>query len=106
MKDKQAIQKISEQLEIDITGKDHSAAMLALAEKVNELISTDFSKLILALYRVDVSEEKLKKLLNENPNTDAGLLIADLLIERQAEKIRSRQQYSKPDENISDDEKW
>ena len=106
MKDEQIIQNISEQLEIDIVGKDHSAVRQELAEKINELINTDFSKLILILYRVDVSEEKLKKLLSEKPNSDAGVLIADLLIERQAEKMRSRQQYSKPDENISEDEKW
>jgi hypothetical protein len=105
MKDDLVIQKISEQLEVDISGKDHASAKLALADKINDLINTDFQKLVSILYRVDVSEPKLKKLLKENPNTDAGLLIADLMIERQAEKIRSRQE-NKPDENISDDEKW
>lgn len=105
MKDEQSLQKISVQLEVDITGKDHSTIRQALSDKINELISKDFSKLISILYRIDVSEPKLKKLLKENPNTDAGLLITDLMIERQAEKIRSRQE-NKPDENISDDEKW
>ena len=55
---------------------------------------------------MDVSEIKLKQLLKDNSGTDAGLIIADLMIERQAEKIKSREQYSKRDENISDDEKW
>ena len=105
MKDEQALQKVSKQLEIDITGKDHSAARQVLAEKINELINKDFKKLISILYRVDVSEPKLKKLLQENPNTDAGLLIADLMIERQVEKINSRKE-NKSNENISDDEKW
>jgi hypothetical protein len=105
MKDEQALQKISEQLEVDIIGIDHSAIRQTLADKINELISKDFSKLVSILYRMDVSEQKLKDLLKENPTTDAGLLIADLMIERQAEKIRSRQENT-PDENISDDEKW
>ena len=55
---------------------------------------------------MDVSEIKLKQLLNENAGTNAAVIIAELMIERQAEKIRSRQQFSKRDENISDDERW
>jgi len=60
----------------------------------------------LILYRMDVSEIKLKQLLNENPGTDAALIITDLMIERQEQKMISRQQFRKKDENISDDEKW
>jgi hypothetical protein len=48
----------------------------------------------------------LKQLLNENSGTNAAIIIADLMIERQAEKIRSRQKFNKRDENISEDEKW
>jgi hypothetical protein len=55
---------------------------------------------------MDISETKLKQLLQDNPGTNAGIIIAELMIERQAEKIKSRQQYGKRDENISDDEKW
>ncbi len=70
------------------------------------LYNNDFQKLVSILYRMDVSETKLKQLLTDNPGADAGIIIADLMIERQAEKIKSREQYSKRDENISDDEKW
>jgi hypothetical protein len=105
MKDEMALQKVSEQLEINITGIDHSVARQVLAEKINEIINKDFQKLISILYRVDVSEQKLRKLLQENANTDAGVLIADLMIEREEEKIRSRHQNMR-DENISDNEKW
>lgn len=76
-----------------------------LSSHINFLIQSDFQKLVAILYRVDVSESKLKLLLNENPNFDASNTIADLIIERQLQKIRSRQEYRK-DENISDDEKW
>lgn len=100
-----ALQKVSLELEVDTTGKNHFTARQTFADKINELINSDFSKLISILYRVDISERKLKDTLKENPTTDAGLLIADLMIERQAEKIRSRQE-TKRDKNISDDEKW
>ena len=78
----------------------------ALAEKFNALINSDFNHLIHLLYRIDVSETKLKQALEQNEGKDTAGLLADLVIERQLEKIRSRQQYGKRDENISEDEKW
>ena len=76
-----------------------------LSSHINFLIQSDFQKLVSILYRVDVSESKLKHLLNENPNYDASNIIADLILERQLQKIKSRQQHPK-DEDISEDEKW
>ena len=102
----QVFQAISKELEISINEKDHSFGKQILAEKINELINKDFQKLVSILYRMDVSESKLKQLLADNTGTDAGLIIADLMIERQEEKIKARQQFNKRDENISDDEKW
>jgi uncharacterized protein YwgA len=76
-----------------------------LSVLINQLINTDFEKLAGILYRIDVSEKKVKKLLSDNPNTDAGLLIADLVIERQTEKKKSREKFRR-DSSISDEEKW
>jgi len=104
MKNEQVLEEVSKELEVTV--KDHSFTKQALVEKINDLINTDFQKLVLILYRMDVSEIKLKQLLNENPGTNAALIITDLMIERQEQKILSRQQFKKKDENISDDEKW
>lgn len=106
MKDEQVLNEVSKELEILIAEKDHSLAKQILAGRINDLVNTDFQKLVSILYRMDVSEIKLKQLLKDNPGTDAALIIADLMMERQAEKIKSREQYNKRDENISDDEKW
>ena len=106
MKNEQALQEVSMELGIILKEQDPSFGKQILAEKINELITNDFQKLVLILYRMDVSEIKLKQLLTENAGTNAAEIITDLMIERQAEKIRSRQQFSKRDENISDDEKW
>lgn len=76
------------------------------AGKINELLTNDFQKLIAILYRMDVSEEKLKKLLSENPTVDAGVIIADLMIERQIKKIKYREQFTQQDETINENEKW
>ena len=106
MKEGQVLQEVSKELEVMFSEKDHSLTRKVLAEKINDLVNNDFQKLVLILYRMDVSEPKLKQLLNGNPGTDAGIIITDLMIERQAEKIKSREHYSKRDENIHDDEKW
>jgi len=72
---------------------------------INHLLVHDFHKMISILYRVDVSEKKLKQLLLDHPQTDAARLITQLLIERQEEKLRSKQS-SRKDSDIPDDEKW
>ena len=76
-----------------------------LSQYTDHLIQTDFQKLVTLLYRVDVSEPALKNLLTENAGTDAGLLIAGLIIERQLRKIQSRKE-TKSKNQIPDDEKW
>jgi hypothetical protein len=76
-----------------------------LAIHVNDLINHDFEKLVSLLYRIDVNEAKLKHLLQENKNKDAGDLIAQMIIERQLQKIKTRNEFSKKKDE-SDEEKW
>jgi hypothetical protein len=64
-----------------------------LAERINALIMDDFNRLVQLLYRVDVDEGKLKNLLRENTGTNAGLLIARLILERQRQKIEIRRKF-------------
>ena len=78
----------------------------ALTIYANQLIQKDFQKLVTLLYRIDVSEAKLKYLLQLETDENAGNIIAKLIIERQLEKIKSRQQFSKHNDDISEDEKW
>jgi hypothetical protein len=76
-----------------------------LSAYINHLIQTDFQKLVNILYRADINESELKRLLKENPDKDAGQMIAELITERQQQKINTRQQY-RGDATIPDDEKW
>lgn len=78
-----------------------------LAEKINDLILNDFSTLVHILYRIDVSEPKIKTLLRENPESNAGRIMAALIIERQMQKIISRRQSGRDDKNkIDENESW
>lgn len=72
---------------------------------INQLLVEDFPNLVQLLYRVDISEKKLKLLLQENKDTDAAEIITDLLIKRQEEKQRMKEEFRKNDK-IEDDEKW
>jgi hypothetical protein len=64
-----------------------------LADRINTMITTDFNRLVSLLYRIDVNENVLKKLLKENAGTDAGLIMARLVLERQWQKIETRRKY-------------
>ena len=77
-----------------------------LADKINYLIVNDFNKLISILYRADINETKLNIILSENRNEDAGKLIALLFIERQMQKIISRQETRDNLNGDSEEEKW
>ena len=81
-------------------------AEIYLSDKMNELIKSDFNHLVQILYRIDVNEAKLKQVLKDNSNEDAGKIIAALIIERQQQKTKSRQQFSQQDDNFSEEEKW
>lgn len=103
MNDERALQEIS--TELGLVVKENPIDMQMVYDRINDLINNDFQKLVAILYRMDVNESRLKQLLKENPGTNAAVIIAELMIERQAQKIKSRQAH-KPDANISDDEKW
>jgi hypothetical protein len=62
---------------------------------INDCIQHDFNKLVQLLYRIDVSEEKLKYILQLNPNEDAAKLIAAVIIERLAATKAARASFSK-----------
>lgn len=77
-----------------------------LATEINHLINHEFEKLIFYLYRIDVHEDRMRTLLENNNGENAASLIADLIIQRQLQKIKSRQQFSQRDNDIDEDEKW
>lgn len=76
-----------------------------LSAYLNHLIITDFERLVRILYRIDVNENKLKYLLRENKGEGSGDLIADLIIERQLQKIKTREDFKASGES-AEEEKW
>jgi len=77
-----------------------------LVEAVNALLEHDFNALVQMLYRLDVSEEKIRNALGEHAGTDAAELIAELLLERQLEKLKTREAFKTPRPKSDDDLAW
>ena len=90
----------------DLQLLNNSDFLNELAVEINQLILTNFERLVQLLFRIDVSEMKLKNLLKENPNEDAGKLIATLIVERQIQKLKYRTEQSSTNEEDTNEEKW
>jgi hypothetical protein len=107
MENAELIALLNAELPVEIaTQKSYSEIHAQLSTYINTLIKDDFDKLITYLYRIDVNEQKLKSLLQQNPNEDAGNIIATLIIDRQQQKIKTRKQFSQRDNNFDAEEKW
>ena len=66
-----------------------------LIEAFAYLLDNNISKMMNILYRTDVDEEKLKKLLISNSDLPSAEVIADAYLSRQKQKIETRKKYSR-----------
>lgn len=106
MADKALIQSVNSYLQLQLPQTiSFEQLQQELAAFINHLINTNFEKLISLLYRIDISEAKLKELLQHNEDKNAGEIIAALIIERQQQKIKTRQMFSR-DDDITEEDKW
>ncbi len=88
------------------TKMTYEQLVLWLTNKVSVLLKDDFSALIQLLYRLDISEEKLRYLLQQNKGEIGATIIAKQMIERQLQKIETRKMFLKKEDDIPEDEKW
>jgi len=76
-----------------------------LANHINQLIKNNFESLVALLYKIDVDENKLKLHLIDNPNDDAGNVIALLIIERLQQKAAFKKQFANKPSSADNEEK-
>lgn len=105
MEDELKIQQYTLQLleENDISFHSFSEFRNFIIEKINNWINNDFEHLLYLLYRIDVHEDKVRTLLADNNGEHAAATITDLIIEREKQKMITRQQF-KSQQNIYEDE--
>jgi len=99
------ISELSHSMEIDLHERlSMEELKLILADHVNYLITHDLNKLMRILYRVDVSEKTLKTNLQDEEK-DPATIIADMILERQLQKIQTKKQTGS-NNDIPENEKW
>lgn len=64
-----------------------------LTDKLTHLLEEKYDTLVNILYRIDISEKKLSELFSGNSRDFIPGALADLIIERQLQKIRLRKLY-------------
>ena len=64
-----------------------------ITEKMKEMLDKNYNLLINTLYRIDISEKKLSELFSSKNKELIPEKLADLIIERQVEKINFRKLY-------------
>lgn len=78
---------------IDIPDMDTIREKLEIL--ITHLIETNFEKLCQAMYRLDVSESKFHQVMTAKPFEEIPSSIADLVIEREMLKVRTRMMHKR-----------
>lgn len=86
-------------------GLTESEFRATLSDHINSLILNNFTLLVSILYRLDISEKKLKEILLQQTQANAGNIIADLIVEKQLQKIETRKKYFTK-EDINQEDSW
>ncbi len=101
------VAQINKELALELPEKISAEELHSqLAVYINQLIQNHFEQLVSLLYRIDVNEIKIKALLQNEPGKNAGDLIAGLIIERQLQKIKTREQFRKQDSAAAEEDSW
>jgi hypothetical protein len=90
----QALVLANKDFNLDITSNEVTSAddfQNILTKLIRHLLDHDFERLLNGLYRIDVSEEKVKLAMASADNV-AGQ-IAGLIIERELQKVATREKY-------------
>lgn len=85
-------------LEVKFSGNAYNAyeeLFDQIQPHIDKLINSNQQKFLGILYRIDISEEQIKKALNDNLSEPFSCIITDLVIKRELQKVVIRKQYKK-----------
>lgn len=77
----------------------------AIIDYIDHLIANNFQQLINVLYKIDISENKIKLALQQQQNRKTAEVLVEMILERLQEKAESRK-ATKTNNFISEDEKF
>jgi len=75
-------------------GFDEELAVEFLSKAIGQLLNRDFERLLQICYRIDLGENRLKKILHEADPDKVAADLARALWERQKQKVEIRMRYS------------
>ena len=81
------------QSEFELERTDYTLFLENLTRIINYLLEKDFQRLLNGLYRVDVSQAKVNQVLNESAPDNISKEIAELILERELQKVETRFKY-------------
>lgn len=68
--------------------------VILLSKAISQLLDRDFERLLQICYRIDLGEEKLRRILHESEPDQISMDLAKALWERQKQKAEIRRKYS------------
>lgn len=80
---------------------DWEVLLEALTQRVGHLLLHNPNKLLTALYILDISEKRYLQALDQPTHLDRAHDLARAILERETEKIRTRQRYGKPPDELA-----
>ena len=98
---------LNEDLQLDLApASSYELMKEKLAQLFDDWVDKDFGRMLNWLYRIDVSEEKIKRSLYSDPQKNAGMIFAELVLERLQEKENARKNTAAPSQDIPDNERF
>lgn len=64
-----------------------------LTQRIGELLDKNIEKLVYILYRIDVNQRKTDEIFNNPSKEEIASLMADAVIERQLQKVHTRNKF-------------
>jgi len=71
-----------------------------LCIRILELLDKNLERLLSMLYRVDLNQKKLDEIFQDGSKDEIALKIAEAVIERQLQKIKTRQYYKNQESGL------
>jgi len=72
---------------------DREKLIILFMPQVEVLVNRDFEKFLLLCYRIDLSEDKLKKILRDSPSENLIRELATAIVDRQLLKAEIKKKY-------------
>jgi hypothetical protein len=74
--------------------------------RLNDLILHHFETLLFLLYRIDIDEAQVRKMLSTRAQENAGRILAELILKRQKEKLAWREKLKGYGTDGDENERW